>query len=470
MKKYCITLLIGAVTSMLYATNQCSTSRTFMFTRPLYHNLPALEQYWHLLHKTIHGEQAPIINAVGLFQHSLHDAIADYFLLNCQSKILVAGDASLNAQHRNVRAEWLGLSNNFEGTLSLMPQQSQAGAVISYDTGFGICSSWKFLRNLRWGIRIPIVTVTNALYPCAQSANSKADALIAAFEQPTWRFAKISTQELKKTGVAEVIGRFSTVWLDDDDFFLASALAIGIPATKRQFPSFLFNPFVGPNGHINFINTVLLELPLHHKDAESQWLIRFIFEDRFYYPNHQLRTLDLQNKPWSRYLTLRREGETETVPAMNVLTQCVKVSPQSVIELQAGLLYKCGCFMLEAGYGLWGRHHETLALTRPLCEKSIPIFTEFGISGTGTSSASGSTISFQAPNDPTFVRLKESDLDLCGSGSSGAVVNRFYILVNYIFRGRSQDWLVSTGGFFESPQRNNALKQWGMWGNVNIAF
>ena len=438
-----------------------------MFTRLLYHNVPALAKEWYFLHRSSCGEQASIVNTTALFQHSIHDRmIAGYFLIDCKSTISIKGDAAIGSNHRDVRAEWLGLPHTFNSEFSLSPLQEQTGVILAYDTGLGLCSSWPFLQNLRWGVQIPIVNVKNNLHPYGQAQ----DELIAAFNQPAWHFAKISNNNLHRTGVAEFIGRLSTVWLDDDHFFLASSLGIGIPTTKKQNPDFLFSPFVGPNGHISFINSVVLELPLYQTTTDNVWLARFIFEDRFYYPNHQLRTLDLNNKPWSRYLLLRREGEVETVPAMNILTQCVKVSPNSIVELQAGVMYQSPWCIVEAGYGLWGRHHEQLKLAPCPCEKTAHLLTDFGISGTGTGSASTSTIAYQAPNDPVFIHLKETDLNLCGSGSSGSIVHRFYIQADYLFSKHCKDLLFNIGGFFETPQGNSSLRQWGIWGSINIAF
>jgi hypothetical protein len=454
------------------SSNERSTSRTFMFTRPVYHNLPALEQRWYLLHASDRGEQAGVFNVTGLFQQTVQNSkIASYFLLDCKDSLLIAGDDTSDASQRDVRAEWLGLSSDFQGILSLHPWQRQAGVVLSYDQGFHSCSSWPFLRNLRWGLRMPIITVTNNIHPCQLLiATINQENLLTAFNQPAWCFAKLSTENLSRTGVPELIGYLSNVWLDDDNFFLASSLGIGIPTAKKQHPDFLFNTFLGPNGHLNFIINVLAELPLTTCAEDRTFLIRFIIEDRFYYPNHQLRTLDLKHKQWSRYLMLRREGEQETVPAMNVLTQCVKVSPQSVIELQAGLVYRHHAFTFEVGYDLWGRHHERIKLMHPCCEKTPPLIAQFGISGTGTNSASASTISFQAPNDPTFVYLNENDLDFCGNGSAGGIVNRFYVLGNYTIKRKRAEVLLSLGGFFEAPQKNIALKQAGAWGTIAIGF
>jgi hypothetical protein len=262
----------------------------------------------------------------------------------------------------------------------------------------------------------------------------------------------------------------STVWLDRDDFFLASAVGVGIPTSNKFCPDYLFAPVSGPNGHANFINTILLELPLYTTCGQGIWLLRFIIEDRFYYPRHQRRMFDLKGKPWSRYITVRQEGITKTVPARTVTTQCVKVYPYNIVELQLGLTYHSACATFEIGYDFWGRSAERLNLIQPSCEKTQPLLTDFGLSGTGITSASGSTIATQAANDEQFVHLRETDLDLCGNGSTEATTNRVYMLASYTFQGQCTTALVNLGGFFESSSANKALPLWGIWSSVTITF
>ena len=175
---------------------------------------------------------------------------------------------------------------------------------------------------------------------------------------------------------------------------------------------------------------------------------------------HDRRCNNLQ---WSRYLLLRREGEINTVPAVNILTQRARVKPYNMVDLSTGFKFKKDTTEVEIGYDLWAKHSERVTPLRPCCA-SLPFpITEYGIAGTATSSANESTITTLAEDDPEFVHLKERDLNFHSAASRGGFTNRIHAAAGYTYCGESHDIFFGGGIFYEHPHTNIALENWGLW-------
>lgn len=458
------------------------TSQTFMFTRPIYHNLAAQAQHWNKAVATKSHDGLSAAQVIGLYQHSRDsDRIKRYFLLDCKKQLLIAGDNSTNTTKRDVRAEWLGLPSDFSGLLTIAPEQRQIGFWLEFNQDLKNYISWKILDTWWFDIAIPIVIMKNNLRLSQSniqnpgtSAHQPHD-IIQAFNQPAWDFAKMDNCSRSKAGVAEIKFSLGGTYLDDNDFLLAYYGFISIPTSNKQKPHHIFSAYIGPNGHVDVGAGFNLELPLHDPcSACKAWLFLNI-EDHYYLHNHQLRTFDLRDHEcnelqWSRYMLLRKPGETETVPAMNITTQRVKVRPYNIVDLSTGFKFAHAGLECELGYDLWAKHSERICPVRPCCEGSHFPIEKYGIAGTGISSAQASTIAMLADNDPVFIHLKESDINFRSGASRGGFTNRLHAAACFTRVGECHDLFAGAGIFYERPHTNNALENWGFWLKIGDEF
>lgn len=448
------------------------TSQSFLQTRPIYHNQAALNEWAHI--RAVKSEcSTGSWLILPMFQSSNEPCndknITSYFLLNCKPKILIAGDNTPQANDRDVRAEWLNLPSDFVGTMTLEPEQKQAGIMFALNKDLKEWITWEVFKSWWIEFQLPFVYQQNNLGLKQITATKVPSSfegpknLYEAFAQSEWDFAKMDNCSRRKIGFAEFRLIAGATYKTCNDFLFAYTGTFSIPMSTRANPDYLFTPTLGGNGHCEIGLELNFELPLHEKDAYGKCLLFFNVQDHYYLPRHQWRTLDLQKKQWSRYLLLRKENSETTIPAVNIFTQRVRVRPFNTVDLSTGLRIESTCTHLELGYNLWGHSSQHLEFTEPWCEKTPGIITQYGIAGTGTSSASTSTISKQGVNDSVFVHLKTSDLDL----DSGASKEGFTSKIHVSFTHNNA---VTFGGFYEWAHTNTSLENWGFWASIMHLF
>ena len=168
-------------------------------------------------------------------------------------------------------------------------------------------------------------------------------------------------------------------------------------------------------------------------------------------------------------MQLRRQGQTTDVkvPAMNILTQKVRVSPYGAIDFTTGFRIS-GCQRKEGeiGFGVWGRPHERIKLEAAQFE------TLYGIAGTATNTtASESTIATIAANDDEFIAITALDLDIHNAEQQGAVTYRVFGAFHYHPLEDNIAVLFSIGGAAEFPRNyTTAFSQWSAWASLGVAF
>ncbi len=492
------------------------TSRSFLFPRPIYQNIPAVQNLW----SNPNVQKEPVCAAAqvtGLFQQSRHNKrLASYFLLNCQECISIIGDDAQGAAKRNVRAEWLNLPSDFSGLLILNPKQEQAACVLEYSHDLKVWFDWLQLQHLWIDVQAPIVIVKNNLRPtqitlqAGTPLQGQPDTILAALNQPKWHFAKIDRTTKSKTALAELRCTLGTTLVRNDNFDASIYMALIIPTAKKQRAEFIFNPFVGINGHLGLVGGFCFETPVLPWN-ERPYALTFFFhiEGYYYWHNIQCRTFDLrrpidrgcscsdaisdcsppydpdyglplpdilpieldcQDKQWSRYLMLRRPGQIGTVPGVNILTQRVRVFPHMTVDLSLGFRALYANVQLEIGYDLWARSAEQLELIKPSCETALFNFQHFGIAGrTPGRSASTSTINHQGPDDPEFVTIRQRDISLASGAYAGGSTNRAHVNLTYLGIGNC---FAGAGFYYEVPNRgrNTVFEDWGIWVNLGTAF
>lgn len=458
------------------------TAHSFLFYRPVYYNINARSSIWsHLLQQEDNncslGAQAYFI-----YQRSQHTSnIARYFLLNCKDHILFAGDQSPQKKYRDVRAEWFNLPSDFSGYLSLSPYQKQYAFVFNYSQDLFQVSPWEILQPCWLELSIPIQHVENSLNP--NQFFPEGNEIINAFEQPGICSAKLYTNTQQLTDIAEIKLTLGYRWLVLDGFLLSTYSSVIIPTGGKHNPEYLFSPYTGPDGFFGVGTGVRLEMPLFdtplldnpqiYSDSLCDIKTYFFFdiENQYFLASDRIRTFDLRNKPWSKYLQYRRPYEQETISGTKILTLHTWVEPHNMIDLTTGFLASWGHFHTEWGYSLWARQKETLYLIRPACQTQSFKFACYGIAGSehGTS-ASTSTICARGPNDPVFALIRASEIDLCSAAYSGGSAHRVHGFVGYRSHTALREYFGGVGLFYEFYEVNSALNNAGLWIKLGSNF
>lgn len=461
------------------------TARSFMFTRPVTQNITARNFAWHNLIHDRHGNSLAAFQIVGLYQRSISDKkTARYFLLGHKDCLKVSGDSSLNVNSRDIRAEWLGLPSNFEGSFTLDPRQEQAAVLFEYNQQLKKFLDWSFLEHAWIAVSAPFVAVSNNIgfkqfdLQNLGSGNGPRD-LAQAFTQKEWCYGKISNGHTDFT-LAHIRASFGTTYMSEDNFQIAYYSHFTFSGSDSDPAKYLFDTVVDFNSHFGIGAGVNFQIVLNRPNDKYDVCMFLDLEHTYLIKRSQMRMFDLKGKPWSRYLLLNRKdrGPDLKIPAINVLTRKVEIKPYNLVDFAFGFRAKAKGYEFEIGYGLWGHGDERVY------DFLCPLEEVYGIAGTvqggdtkprtaslsGISKLEATTAEDAADPDQTFVTLKQTDID-CNSGTCKSAINhKAYITVSKVHRGKKIDGTFGFGAFYEYAQRNSALKQWGLFGKMGASF
>ncbi len=482
-----LTLMLLAANTA-HANRQEKYGRSFMFTRPLFDYLPLQEAGWHeLIYKTAHAHGACLHVTPAYQQSRQRDAVNRYFAPFPLNNLLVAGDNTPDNLKcaRTIRAEWLQLAPTYQGIFHFKPEQRQTGLIFGYHQDMHPYTTTPFFKDTYVSISAPLMQVTNklAIEQCDVSGTSThfPQTLAQAFANPSWCAAKVAPKT-ERTELGELRLRWGLYFLQEQYNQLSFYFGLSLPTSKEQNAAYWFDAVTGYNGHFGVNGGITCQFLLNRDPENCAVSFFFNLDDLLLVSNHQTRTFDLKDKPWSRFLLYNSNPANScpqnNVPGVNILTRKVEAHPYNIADFSAGWRVRTKQCEIEIGYNLWGHGQEILKLyNEEKYETCCPA--QWGIAGLlpGTT-ASKSTISQRIPDtydtdtsgNPIFIPFKECDIDLLSAASSSSINHAAHAVVSFFGVGKRMDSVLSLGGFAEYPQRNSALATWGIWGKFGASF
>lgn len=478
MKKYLALLFVFFVTPSIDAKREVF-AHSFMYTKPGYYDVVMEQALWHDIAYNKKGSVKAGLQAIPFFQQSIPmEKNARYFLMNDKCELLVAGDKTPYVLTRDVRAEWVGLPDNFSGTLSLNPKQQQKGCTLEYHQDLKQWVDIMVLRDMYVSIQMPIsethnsinLTQTNITNPNTTFPEN----IIEAFDQPSWCFSRI-TDVKKRVGVPEIRVKIGTSYISENAFQLNYYSAMAIPTGNKQDAKTMFEPVNGNNHHFGIGAGINIQAPLNRDLTDYAFCFFLDLESVILIRNKQFRTYDLFDKPWSRFLLVNKMNvnppvtpidlpTTTNLPGVNFLTQRITAKPFNVVDFAMGWRMRTQSVEAEVGYGIWGHGNERTNLDQPYTEV-------FGIAGSAPGkTASRSTIAQKAPDDLDFVPILKSDFDPQSGESYGGFNQRFLASIGWIKKGRTTDGILGAGCSVDVPFHNSFLQLWKAWVKLAATF
>lgn len=493
-KSVVIAALVLLSCPRMHAAHQEVFGRSFMLVRPASYNIAMNEQLWHnfVYHKS--GPNYGAFQLIPFYQNSRsRDKVARYFLINGRKELLVAGDNTDTAFlfKRDIRAEWLNLADNFVGRFTICPQQRQMGFTLMYNQDFKTFLDFPLLKDWSFGIEFPVIMVENDLNLCqfdlrstTTQPNREPD-IVSALNQCDWKYGKWRPQASSKMRPEKIKITGGRSLMHRDYFQLASSMSLSIPIAPKQDPEFIFNPVVGLDRHFGIGGAVHMQVLLNRHPERIALSFYLNLEGTFFVKNTQLRTYDLRGKPFSRYMLYTRQNSAPGtfIPGVNLLTIDSLVRPYGMADFSFGWRVNTAPFEFEVGYDLYGFGGEKVELRNsPISSpfnRGCGGLNEFGIAGAGTilykgqpvqATASESTIDCQAPDDTAFTPICENDLDFCSPAAGSVLNHKIHGAAGIEHSGDQMDGLAGFGVYFEFPQKNSSLQNWGMWFKIGAAF
>lgn len=470
-------LLCSIITPWCQALDDVSS--TFMYTKPASNALSMQQSAWHnIVYDKQH--QGAAFQIYGYAQQNMPTTTQSrsYFLFDGKEKLTVqpSQDLSRVSPTFDIAGQWFGLSENedFTETFSFKPEQEQFGVTFEYNHDLCHFADMAFLQNINLGIAAPVLYVKNRL---TFSGSQAMRALLNRPNQTTYLLPKSPTQE--RINLANVMLYISTKYLNDNDMLVATKTFVNFPATHHADTKYIFSPQQGFNGHIVFGSQVTWQFPIVKKKDTSidRFCWFFTLENKHFFKNNQIRTLDLTGKPYSRYMRLYDTYLQQEVLAANVLSPVCEVRPYNHVNFITGLRFKYKYSIAEFGYELYGHPNEELEIkyTNPWQENRYGIANveadgSFDPTGAGVKTATEkSTIATIIPDaQNTFIRAK--DIDMLSGAARSTITHRAFGSGTFAYKGNSVTTAATFGAFIEVSQNNAGLSTWGGWCKITTSF
>jgi len=411
------------------------------------------------------------------------------------------GEQDLLAQNFNI----FTVNGDFKSVISIAPQQSVVGLGLYYrqsfwkmhDRGRGFwLSASAPITHMKNNMNLSEVVETDSAADPTQDP-AAVNSMIAAFNQPEWNFGKITTCSMKKTGLADIELKLGYEWLQHEPAHMETYIGFIIPTSNKQNGEYVFEPIIGRGKHAGVMFGSSLGLGIW-ENGEGDKSIRFELANHteFLFDRKQIRSFDLKNKPWSRYIDMYINQEQAQLaltdadailatPGINILTQHVKVTPGLVHDINSAFVFSVRKFEGEVGYNFFAKRAECVKLACPWIEgpslkhsngngQTNPIrniqgnpFLEQVVLNNDSSLP---LIPIEFTNYATYT-IKETDLDLQSATTPCLLSNTLYGTLGYRCDEREYPILGSVGGSYTFSKNNDAvLRRWTLWGKVGLAF
>lgn len=386
---------------------------------------------------------------------------------------------------RNFNIETRSRTSTFKSELYLQPHYSFVGAGLAY-------------RQRLWGcwwldISAPIEHVKNRVdinekiisdgggpvHKRGLDGEPRFGSVTEAFRHQGMKYGRIDSINHEKTGLADIEVKLGWDGFNNGECHFRSYVGGVFPTGNKPDARYLFPPVIGNNKHFGVmfggnIGFQLCSWGDHIFRHEIDTMGRYLF------PNHQVRSFDLKDKQWSRYIEVydskrdaesaaRRRDPNSGTFGINAFTGKVKVEPRFATTFNTAFIYEyCDYFNAEAGYNFYARQGERVEFVN--FDRDVALK---DINGKGlTSEARTIGKNFAQSKIPVsqYTRITKADFDENSAAHPPVIEQTFYGALGYRCQEFAYPTSFSVGGSYVFSHSNAGLRRWMVWGKAAIDF
>ncbi len=519
------------------------TNQSFFFPRPIYDSVEIDLAHWYnfMLRKQKNGFAVQVVGIYGQSYDNLFGPA--YFLFDFKNELTISagtpsiftpliasstsiqngsttttttssstssfvvqngqvGQINVRSANRDVLGQWVGINSDQNLHLTLNPQQQQGCILLEVSQDVHRFLDNPIFESWFLNFSMPITWIKNNL------GVSGDQAAIEAFNQRAFKYVKMSPGDMTSAQITQATISLGTRYMSKDDIQIMTTSGVIIPLSEQPCGGSLFEPIQGFNSHFGFDFLVHFQFPIIQKEHNPSRILFFMdLHNNFLSRNHQLRTYDIKNKPFSRYMKFYDSFTNEIIPAMNALTIRSRVEPYNIVNFATGFRFAHHSCYGEIGYELWAHGNERVT-PEPVITHPIGWWDDnrYGIAFINTDgelakidpntgnvvavnpneelglTATHSTINYVAAPDgiysccpsPSFTPenkyLNITDLNIYTPASRSTVTHRGFFSVGLGHDGKVRNYFINLGAFIEAPQNNAALNLWGGWLKAGLTF
>lgn len=448
--------------------------------------------------------------------------LRQYFFPSCKDCLIVDescyAEKDLQARHFNIFTQNCNRdcgprqgtdeSECFRSKISIAPEQSVIGLGLMYRQSF-----WRNEETCRgfWtSVSFPIERVKNSVNLTENVINDGGgpdeeanDVVVAnmtqAFMQKDWKYGKIACGSRSRTNVAAVELKLGVEALVFEPFHVETYVGLLLPAGTRPNGEYLFEPVVGWGKHFGLMWGSNFGLDIWADECNDHYLrMEHHGHAQYLFSKRQIRSFDLVNKPWSRYMAVyaNREqaelaeslagdlAENLSTPGINVFTQEVDVTPGFMYNMTSSFVYTHCAFQAEIGWNLFTRRNECVKLACPWKEGPALKSINGGGDTNPFRTISGNVVESSADGvymGPEMITvdlavyensiIKEEDLDLASAATPCGISNMIYGAIGWHWDDHCYPIFINSGASYEFSNSNNAiLDRWTLWAKFGVSF
>jgi len=326
--------------------------------------------------------------------------------------------------------------------------------------------------------------------------------MIEAFNQSNWKYGKIAAGTcMTEWGVADVEVKLHWSGHYGESCRLDSFLGFVAPTGSKInacHAGYVFSPVVGNNHHWGFLFGGEIQFNLWECGKHS---ISSAYDlcGRIFLKNHQIRSFDLEDKQWGRYLEVYTQPQAITASTfptnpnsgtsgINVFTRKVTVDPRYAADSNTAFIYRYCGLMVEVGYNLYVREAERICPAEPWVTTDVaassiatsvddnPLAIKSVLGRGSLQQARTIGKNFDGADEPYTtanfedMQLRQQNADLNSASHPATISNTIYGGVGYEWNVCDVPMFFGLGGSYEFSRVNTTLERWMAFGKFGVSF
>ena len=473
--------LLVAAMALSAAHVQATTNHTYLAPRPTGVNL-AMESvsFAELTNAKDDGRFGGDLQATVFYSKSDNPgALGRYFGFN-DKNTLTTNDGGTPDRDLNKIIHYLANNRTTANTIKFAPEVQTYGVRFDYHQDLA-----KILDGLYFKVQLPIVKVENDLGLNVTGANatdiknyfngsySVADGQANA--QAALTNAKIDGKR-SETGIADIDMALGYAFLNKERYRAALNIGLTIPTGTAPKGAYAFEAVIGNGGHFA-LGAGLEGVARVWGDEHTNIKLNAALNYRYAFEATEKRTLGV--KSTSGAVTFGQYGQdvlysnpAHEIPAANITTLNVNVTPGSMIDGIAGASYNRGGFTVDAGYNIHFKEKDAVSIKDAFTDTQYVAGSLYSYDFSGTianHSINGTDISSNTYLTKSTISGSQAALNT-DAARNESLSHKVYGQVGYIFKDMEYPVMLATGGHYEFAGNNSSVQNWGVNLKAGLSF
>lgn len=499
------------------------SGHTFLQPKPAFSSLGMHQSSWSAIAFEKKHKKGGAFQATMFYDQSYETENASaYFAFDNKNELnLSVGITSTNntdkdslytpTTDRDVLGQWLGLTatahTKYTGSYKITPQQKQAGAILEYSQDLKNIIDTAFFKHLYIFAALPVTLVENTLkyegpdtiFQAFTNQDIKATVAGQSATKNKWDYLRFPTEKQSSLNLSCLKLGFGTTLIGNEDILIATNSTLIVPLVNHVENRTMFEPVQGYNGSFALASQVLFQFPVIKKTSDdiARVCAHFGFQNTVIISRSSMRTFDLKEKPFSRYMIFYDKTNNRTEHGINALTLHSKVEPFNMINIIAGVRFNYYDAVAEVGYEFWAHGSEHVSLDKAWEEgrygiayidaegnlrkdaanqgltasKSTINYVSFADGDGRSATTKAHDVAVAATTKSQYnVYVRAQDIDLNSAANQKCHVHKPYISVGLRGAKENLDLFINLGAYLSIAAHNSATSTFGGWIKAGASF